>query len=151
MYGTVNCRAKRTSHLVLTLSVLLLLSLLVRGKKRKRDASNPSRGKTQSAYTFFVHENYELVRKEHAALSSRDIISILARQWASTNEEEKQLWKYRAEQARIEPYPTIPGMMPLDAEIGPEEEEELDEDEHHDADEVKREAIKDANSAEISV
>lgn len=37
---------------------------------------------------------------------------MLARQWASTSDEEKQIWKYRAEQSRNEPFPTIPGLMP---------------------------------------
>jgi hypothetical protein len=48
----------------------------------------------------FVHENYEIIKKNHADVPSKDIISIMARQWASISDEEKQIWKYRADQMK---------------------------------------------------
>ncbi len=98
-------------------------------KKRKRDPSitNSKSIKTHSAYTMFVHENFELIRKDHADLATREIISMLARQWGSTSEEEKQIWKYRAEQSRDEPFPTIPGILPEVPDIGDDTSDEDDD------------------------
>lgn len=95
-------------------------------KKHKRDASTEGKSKAHSAYTLFVHENYEIIKKEHTDLPSREIISILAQQWGSTSEEEKQVWKYRAEQVRNEPFPTIPGMMPDVPEMDEDTQDEED-------------------------
>jgi hypothetical protein len=47
-----------------------------------------------------IKENYEAIKKDHPDVPSKDIIGIMARQWAATNEEEKQIWKYRAEQMK---------------------------------------------------
>mmetsp|Transcript_20913 Transcript_20913/g.29061 ORF Transcript_20913/g.29061 Transcript_20913/m.29061 type:complete len:179 (+) Transcript_20913:84-620(+) len=64
-------------------------------KKRKRDANRPKRQHT--AYTMFVQENYESIKRNNDPnIGSKDIISIVARQWADTTEEEKQMWKARA-------------------------------------------------------
>ena len=73
----------------------------------------------------FVHENYHLIKKEQGELTSREIISMLARQWGTTTDEEKQIWKLRADHARNEPFPTIPGLMPDDPD---EDDETSDED-----------------------
>lgn len=75
-------------------------------------------------------------------MPSREIISLLARQWGSTSEEEKQIWRYRAEQSRNEPFPTVPGIIPDVHEMEDELEEEAvdhDDDEHGS---VKRRALK---------
>lgn len=93
-------------------------------KKRKRQTSS------HTAYTLFVHENFELIKKDNPELASKDIISALARQWAGTSEDEKQIWKYRAEQTRHEPYPTNPGLMP----DVPDTDDELDDDDETDED-----------------
>ena len=64
------------------------------------------------------------------------------------------MWKYRAEQARIEPYPTIPGMMPLNGEVaeeGGEEELEEEVDETREGGEAKKQAIRDHATPEIPV
>lgn len=59
-------------------------------KKRKRDPSKAKRAHT--AYTMFVQENYEVIKKNlDPNVPSKDIISIVARQWAETSEEEKQV------------------------------------------------------------
>lgn len=64
-------------------------------KKRKRDPGKPKR--QQTAYTCFVSENYELIKKNHDPnMPSKDVIALIARQWAATSEEEKVLWKERA-------------------------------------------------------
>ena len=53
-------------------------------------------------FFFSLKENYELMKKSHVGevISSKDMISTLARQWANTSEEEKQIWKYRADQMK---------------------------------------------------
>mmetsp|Transcript_21458 Transcript_21458/g.25893 ORF Transcript_21458/g.25893 Transcript_21458/m.25893 type:complete len:178 (-) Transcript_21458:65-598(-) len=64
-------------------------------KKRKRDSNRPKRQHT--AYTMFVQENYESIKRNNDPnIGSKDIISMVARQWADTPEEEKQMWKARA-------------------------------------------------------
>jgi hypothetical protein len=73
---------------------------LKRGRKmreRKRRA-NPARGKRQhTAYTLFVKETYPLLRQEHVDWPSKDIISLVAKQWSSAvSVEDKKVWKERA-------------------------------------------------------
>lgn len=64
-------------------------------KKRKRDPNRPKRQHT--AYTMFVQENYELIKRSNTPnIPSKDIISIVARQWGETGAEEKLMWKERA-------------------------------------------------------
>jgi hypothetical protein len=108
-------------------------SSFLSGTRKKRKRADPlGKHKAHSAYTLFVHENYGLIKRDHGELPSREIISILARQWGSTSEEEKQIWKYRAEQAREEPFPTVPGMLPDDHET--DDDETLDEEDGIDDD-----------------
>ena len=63
-------------------------------KKRRREASKPKR--QQTAYTCFVSDNYEVIKKNNPNMQSKDVIALIARQWAATSEEEKELWKERA-------------------------------------------------------
>jgi hypothetical protein len=57
-------------------------------KKRKRDPNKPKR--QQTAYTLFVSENYDHIKRTHDPnMPGKDIISMVARQWAATSEEEK--------------------------------------------------------------
>ena len=64
-----------------------------------------------------MHENLEFIRKEQTEQQqqqqqpSPEILSLLARLWGTMSEEEKQEWKFRAEQSPTEPYPTIPGVL----------------------------------------
>ena len=65
-------------------------------KKRKRQL-NPNRQKRQhTAYTLFVKESYPSLRARHPSFQSKDIIALVARQWAAVSETEKQAWKERA-------------------------------------------------------
>jgi hypothetical protein len=68
----------------------------LKASKRKavRDPNRPKRQHT--AYTMFVMENYEAIKKNNAEMPSKEIISMVARQWAQVSEEEKALWKERA-------------------------------------------------------
>ena len=93
-----------------------------KGKKRGRKPKprqrqhNPNRKKrSHTAYTLFVQENHPAVRAQYPNLQSKDIIGIVARQWASVSEEEKQAWKQRAIATAVV------------ADEGLEEEEEDDE------------------------
>lgn len=63
-------------------------------KATKRKVGRPKRQHT--AYTMFVMENYEAIRKSNADMPSKEIISMVARQWAQVSDEEKELWKERA-------------------------------------------------------
>jgi hypothetical protein len=71
-----------------------------RGRKpkfRKRKA-NPNRRKRQhTAYTLYVQENYPGIKAANPNLPSKDVISIVAKQWGSgVTPQEKQEWKARA-------------------------------------------------------
>jgi hypothetical protein len=51
----------------------------------------------------YVHENFEAIKKTHGAnMPSKDILSIIARQWSEFEEEEKRAWQCRAEQLKGE-------------------------------------------------
>ena len=100
-------------------------------KKRKR-ALNPNRPKRQhTAYTLFVHEVYPTIRAQYQDtdnFQSKDIIGLVARQWASIPDEEKRVWKERA----LASHPD-----PVEVE---EDDGENDDDEEEDAD-VKRRCL----------
>ena len=71
-----------------------------RGRKpkyRKRKA-NPNRRKRQhTAYTLYVQETYPGIKAANPELPSKDVISIVAKQWADgVSVEEKRQWKERA-------------------------------------------------------
>jgi hypothetical protein len=62
--------------------------------RRKRD---PSRTKRQhTAYTLFVQENFEAIKKNNPDMPPKDIISMVAQQWSEVSGEERELWKQRA-------------------------------------------------------
>jgi hypothetical protein len=53
----------------------------------------------------FVQENIEQFKKSHSDVPATEVVAIMARQWMSTSEEEKNIWKFRAEQMDLEPAP----------------------------------------------
>jgi HMG-box domain len=65
-------------------------------KKRQRvhDPNKPKRKHT--AYTLFVKDNYPSLKALQPALQSKDIIGMVARQWAHLTLVEKAAWKERA-------------------------------------------------------
>jgi hypothetical protein len=75
-----------------------------KGKKRGRKPKyrkrkpNPNRRKRQhTAYTLFVQETYPGVKAANTNLASKDVISIVAKQWGNLlSVEEKQAWKLKA-------------------------------------------------------
>ena len=68
-------------------------------KKRKRD-EKPKR--VHLAYSEFIKVNIEQYKKSHPDVPAREVVSIMSRQWANTSEEEKSIWRYRAEQLNME-------------------------------------------------
>ena len=46
-----------------------------------------------------------MIKKMHgeADMASRDVISLVAQQWAACTPEERQMWQYRAEQHEMKP------------------------------------------------
>lgn len=66
-------------------------------KARKRKA-NPNRRKRQhTAYTLFVQETYPRIKAAYPDYASKDVISIVAKQWKhELSPQEKQQWKARA-------------------------------------------------------
>jgi hypothetical protein len=72
---------------------------VARGRKKRKRETKPK--KAHTAYTLYVHENYESVKKTHGAdMPSKEIITIIARQWSQIGDQEKQAWQYRAEQLK---------------------------------------------------
>jgi hypothetical protein len=101
-----------------------------RGRKPKlrKRKSNPNRRKRQhTAYTLFVKEIYPDVKIQHPDWPSKDVISIVAKQWATVPAAEKQKWKLRAQATHDS----------ADEEEDEEEDDEADEeDEEADEDEA---------------
>ena len=85
---------------------------------------NPNRQKRQhTAYTLFVHEVYPTIRAQYqeSDYQSKDIIGLVARQWANTPEAEKQIWKERALASHQD-------SLDVDDEDDDEEEDEEEDD-----------------------
>ncbi len=65
-------------------------------KPRKRKA-NPNRRKRQhTGYTLYMQENYPAIKDANPDFASKDIIGMLAKQWAEIAPIEKIEWKSRA-------------------------------------------------------
>ncbi|CAB9521728.1 expressed unknown protein [Seminavis robusta] len=80
-----------------------------RGKKRGRKPKprkrkvDPNRRKRQhTAYTIFVQETYPGVKLQHPDLQSKDVISMVARQWKEFDPQEKAMWKARAQATHVD-------------------------------------------------
>ena len=97
-----------------------------RGRKpkvRKRKA-NPERRKRQhTAYTFFVQERYPGVRMQHPDWPSKDLISLVAKQWANVPAEEKKEWKQRAVATHVLEHSQEPEMPPAEDDMEDEKAE----------------------------
>ena len=110
-------------------------------KKRKR-ALNPNRQKRQhTAYTLFVHEVYPTIRAQYQDTEnyqSKDIIGLVARQWATISEEEKRLWKERA----LASHQDTVDVEEEDGDNEDDEEDEEDDDELQQEEEVEVEVPK---------
>jgi hypothetical protein len=105
-----------------------------KGRKRGRKAkvrkrkSNPNRRKRQhTAYTLFVKEIYPDVKIQHPDWPSKDVISIVAKQWATVPAAEKQKWKVRAQATH-----DSADEEEDDDDEADEDEDEADEDEDDD-------------------
>ena len=103
-----------------------------RKRKRKHDPNRPKRQHT--AYTLFVQENYPSIRNQYPDLQSKEIIALVARQWAEVSDLERQAWKQRAvaSSADAEDEEEEEG-----EEEGEEEEESDDEEEEESEEEVE--------------
>jgi HMG-box domain len=99
-----------------------------RKRKRKHDPNRPKRQHT--AYTLFVQENYPSIRNQYPELQSKDIIGLVARQWAEVSDLERQAWKQRA-------------VASANVEEEEEEEEEESDDEEGEEDESEEEEEQD--------
>ena len=89
-------------------------------KPRKRKLDPNRRKRQHTAYTLFVKEIYPGVKAQHPDLQSKEVISIVAKQWKeSLTPEEKRDWKIRAKSTHVE-------------EEEDEEEEEEEEEEEDD-------------------
>ena len=97
-------------------------------KKRQRvhDPNKPKRKHT--AYTLFVKDNYPSLKALQPALQSKDIIGMVARQWANLTLGEKASWKERAAITQ-----------PEEEEDDEEEEEEEEEGDNDDDDDDENE------------
>ena len=126
-------------------------------KNRKRK-SNPNRRKRQhTAYTLFVQETYPGVKAANPNLPSKEVISIVAKQWGNElSKEEKHAWKMRALATHDDdgpgPHPDIMGMdeeaAAAAAAAGAEEDEDEDDDEEDDEDEEEDDDVEDQQDEE---
>lgn len=65
-------------------------------KARKRKA-NPNRKKRQhTGYTLYMHDHYPAIKEANPDFASKDVITIVAKQWADLSPGEKADWKARA-------------------------------------------------------
>jgi TATA-binding protein-associated factor Taf7 len=101
-----------------------------RKRKRKHDPNRPKRQHT----ALFVQENYPSIRNQYPELQSKDIIGLVARQWAQVSDLDRQAWKQRAvASANVEEEEE--GEEESDDEEGEEDEESEEEGEEEEQDE----------------
>jgi HMG (high mobility group) box len=68
-----------------------------RKPKEKQRKHNPDRKKRKhTGYTKFMQETFPIRKSEHPELKSKDLISMVARQWKELNDEERDVWKTKA-------------------------------------------------------
>jgi hypothetical protein len=105
-------------------------------KKRQRlhDPNKPKRRHT--AYTLFVQQHYPSLKEMQPELQSKDIIQLVARQWAAMNDVEKAGWKQRALDAHDNDEEADDS--PVAAEVEEHLEEEFEEDEEEEVVPKKR-------------
>jgi HMG (high mobility group) box len=66
-------------------------------RKRKRKVDPNRRKRQHTAYTLYVKETYPGIKAANPDFPSKDVISIVAKQWGnSVSAEEKRIWKQRA-------------------------------------------------------
>lgn len=66
-------------------------------KPRKRKANPNRRKRGHTGYTMYMQENYPAIKEANPHfLASKDIIAVLAKQWAELSPSEKLGWKARA-------------------------------------------------------
>ncbi|CAJ1911465.1 unnamed protein product [Cylindrotheca closterium] len=87
-------------------------------KKRKRDEKSK---RVHLAYSEFIKVNIEQFKKTHPDVPAREVVSIISRQWTNTSEEEKNIWRFRAEQLDME-----------QTENGDDDDDDDDSDNEHD-------------------
>ena len=130
----LSASAPKSIDFFLTLVLLRCYSI---GRKRKRtvEANTNNDGddakvERYSPYTLFVHKSYDAIRQENPQLSERESITILARQWMSTSEEEKIHWKYQLDHVITSTIldPLLPSMGQMDLALAAVQQEEADGD-----------------------
>eukprot|EP00566_Odontella_aurita_P016040 CAMPEP_0113550658 /NCGR_PEP_ID=MMETSP0015_2-20120614/14103_1 /TAXON_ID=2838 /ORGANISM="Odontella" /LENGTH=284 /DNA_ID=CAMNT_0000451487 /DNA_START=792 /DNA_END=1646 /DNA_ORIENTATION=+ /assembly_acc=CAM_ASM_000160 len=113
-------------------------------KKRKRVRKPDTPKRQHTGYTLFMQENYPAVKEANPALQSKDIIGIVAKQWANVDPDVKTAWKERAkainEQARAVAEVAGGGRLGLPGNVaavdgGDDDEEKENEDDDEDEDE----------------
>jgi hypothetical protein len=74
-----------------------------RDKKRKRETPDLDKAnkRAHTGYTLYVHENYVSMKSTQGGIPSKEILSLLARQWAEVDEQEKDAWQYKADQLNL--------------------------------------------------
>ena len=106
-----------------------------RGRKRGRKPrprkrkSNPDRPKRKhTAYTLFVQEQHPLIRAQHPTWLSKQILSVVAKQWADVPAEEKKMWKERALATHVVDGDEVAVGAQEDDDEEDDDEEEVEED-----------------------
>ncbi|CAB9499623.1 expressed unknown protein [Seminavis robusta] len=98
----LRCEAKQAEERAKSLRATALIieanSQEGRGKKKRKREKR----RAPTAYTLFVHENYDNIRKSHGDddMPSREIMALVGQQWAATSTAERQMWQFRAEQMK---------------------------------------------------
>jgi hypothetical protein len=117
-----------------------------RGRKRGRKPkprqrkSKPDRPKRQhTAYTLFVSEVYPSVKAQNQGRPSKDLIAIVAKEWASLPDNEKLTWKDRA----------LKTHRAADEDEEEEEEEDNNDEENNDDEDEEEQEKNEKESEEL--
>ncbi|KAL3941285.1 MAG: hypothetical protein SGBAC_004333 [Bacillariaceae sp.] len=92
-------------------------------KKRKRDEKSK---RVHLAYSEFIKVNIDQFKKSHPDVPAREVVSIMSQQWTNTSEEEKNIWRFRAEQLDMEQAENDDLVDHHDLAVGEGEDEDAD-------------------------
>jgi hypothetical protein len=119
-------------------------------KRLRRVSKDPNRPKRQhTAYTFFVQENYPLCKNLNPAVPSKDLITIVAKQWSHLSDLERDEWRARAKSTHImivddnDNETNTPSVLPDDDP----DDDDNDDDDHYEEDHHLEEPDQDHDGA----
>jgi hypothetical protein len=99
------------------------------GKPKRKKAAQNGPKRALSGYQLFVQEKYKSCKEENPAVNSKELFSMLSKEWKSLEEGKKAAFLHKAEQLKLPVNSLVPDELPIS------------ETEHHDTVEVETSTV----------